>query len=102
VSTRRFAAIVAGTYLLLAALLIRYELSVRMLHTAQELTGLLSAGFTLPSIILVQVIAAAAFGVRMGDSDATFVTIPGLAALLNAFLLYLAIRGFQRPARRSS
>ena len=90
--TRKRAGVATGIYLGLASLLIAYELSVRLYNRGNsEFAGMLSAFVTLPSSLVMFVLTPALFGVRVGDSDAAFVTILGAAAALNALVLFLLL-----------
>jgi hypothetical protein len=83
------AARAAGVYLVLASACIAYELSVRLYNPGNsEFAGMLSALVTLPSSLVMFALTPRVFGVRVGDSDAAFVTILGAAALLNAGILF--------------
>jgi phosphoribosylamine-glycine ligase len=85
--------IIAGVYLLIAAAAIAYELSIRLFDRGNsEFAGMLSFGLTLPSSVAVAVISSKGFGVRVGDSDTTFVVILLLAALTNTALIFMAAR----------
>ena len=84
--------VVAGVYLAIAAASIAYELSIRIYDRGNsEFAGMLSTLLTLPSSLLMTYLAPAAFGVRVGDSDTSFVVILGLTALLNAGVLFLLL-----------
>ena len=86
---QRLPLILTACYIALVALAIAYELGIRVHDMAHaEFAGWLSAVLTLPTVILVNILSASAFGVRMGDSNTTFVVIPGVAAALNAAVIY--------------
>ena len=89
---RKTAFVVAAVYVVLAACSIGYELSVRLYDRGNsEFAGMLSTALTLPSSVVVFSLIAWVFGIRVGDSDVTFVTILGLAAIVNAaFVLVIA------------
>jgi hypothetical protein len=101
-ATRR-AILGAGVYLGLALASLAYELSIRLYDRGNsEFAGMLSAFFTLPSSLIMFVLTPTLFGVRVGDSDAAFVTILGAAALLNAVLLFLLLnRGTKHAEPRT-
>lgn len=88
---------IARAYLILAALSICYELSIRIFDTGNsEFAGMLSFALTLPSSLLVNWIATSVFGVRVGDSNASFVVILGLAALMNAGFIHVVVSRFRK------
>ena len=88
--------IFAGMYLLFALAAIAYELSIRIYDRGNsEFAGMLSFALTLPSSLVVATLSSWIAGVRVGDSDVTFVVILVLAAIVN-MLLILAL------GRRSS
>jgi hypothetical protein len=85
--------IIAGSYLTLAALSIGYELSIRLFDRGNsEFAGMLSTVLTLPTVLAAISIANRVFGVRVGDTDTSFVVILGLAALANAAILFVIVR----------
>jgi hypothetical protein len=95
--TSRFAIICAGFYLILAAISIAYELSIRVFDTGNsEFAGMLSFALTLPSSLAIDVISKAGLGINVGDSNMAFVAILGLAALVNAGLLYVILSRLRR------
>jgi predicted permease len=97
----KIATFLAASYLVLAALSIGYELSIRLFDRGNsEFAGMLSLGLTLPSVIAVMSIAQRAFGVRVGDSDASFVTILGLGAVANALVVFAIVKALRRAAAR--
>ena len=96
-AVRKRAIAVAGVYLALGAASIAYELSIRIYDRGNsEFAGMLSTLITMPSSLLMIYLTPTAFGVRVGDSDATFVVILGLAALLNACVLFLLLNRKRR------
>lgn len=87
------AGIIAGTYVLLALGAVAYELSIRIYDRGNsEFAGMLSFAFTLPSSIAVAFLSNRIAGVRVGDSDAAFVVLLVIAAVVNAFLLFVIVR----------
>jgi hypothetical protein len=100
VRARAVPLIVAALYLVAVGSAIAYELGIRVHDTAHaEFAGWLSAVLTLPTIILVNMLSASAFGMRMGDSNTSFVVIAGLAAAVNAAVIY-ALASFATAKRR--
>ena len=96
-AVRRIAWILAGSYLALAAICIGYELSIRLFDRGNsEFAGMLSFALTLPSALAIALFAGLIFGVRVGDSDATFVVILGLAALANAGIIFAIGKAMRR------
>jgi len=94
-------AIVAACYLAVVGLAIAYELDIRIHDTAHsEFAGWLSIVLTLPTGVLLNALSRAVFGVVIGDSNRSFVAILGLAALINAAVLYLGVSRLQPPSRR--
>jgi hypothetical protein len=92
--------IVAGSYLVLAGICIAYELGIRVYDTGNsEFAGMLSFVATLPASILIDVIAKRVFAINVGDSNTAFVVILGLAAALNAFLVYIGLAYLQRTGQ---
>jgi hypothetical protein len=84
--------IVTGSYLILAGLTIAYELSIRIYDTGHsEFAGMLSFALTLPASILSALIASWGFGVRVGDSNTSFVVILVFGALVNAYIVYVIV-----------
>ena len=87
ISTR--AVILAAGYLLVVGAAISYEIGIRVQDPAHsEFAGWLSAVLTLPSVLLVNFSSGFVLGVRMGDSNTSFVLIAGTAALLNVAIAY--------------
>ena len=82
--------LVVGIYLILVGLSIAYELDIRNTGHS-EFAGWMSTVLTLPSSYIVNVITRLGFGIRIGDSNTAFVMILTLAALVNAFLVYVII-----------
>ena len=81
--------VLAASYLLVVGLSIFYEIGLRIHDMAHsEFSGWLSAVLTLPSILLVNFSSSSVMGVRMGDSNTSFVLIVGFAATLNAAIIY--------------
>lgn len=99
---RKRAVVTAGIYLALAGLVIAYELSIRLHDRGNsEFAGMLSAFVTLPSSLVMFFLTPTLFGVRVGDSDAAFVTILSAAAVLNAVFLFLLLnRRTKQPRTR--
>ena len=90
---KKRAAIIAGVYLLIAVAAIAYELSIRLFDRGNsEFAGMLSFGLTLPSSIAVATISSRGLGVRVGDSDAAFVAILVVSAIVNALIVLAAAR----------
>lgn len=56
-----------------------------------EFAGLLSIALTLPTGVLLVWLADSGLGVKVGDSDASFVLVLGLAALVNACIIYVPV-----------
>jgi hypothetical protein len=95
---KRRAAIIAGVYLFIAAAAIAYELSIRLFDRGNsEFAGMLSFGLTLPSSVAIAAISSKGLGVRVGDSDTTFVVILLLAAVMNTAIIFLAARRLGTP-----
>ena len=81
---KKVGVVLAGGYLILAASAIAYELGIRIYDTGNsEFAGMLSFALTLPSSLLIAWLSRAIFGVAVGDSNASFVAILGLAARVN-------------------
>ena len=96
-AVRRIAWILAGSYLALAALTIGYELSIRVFDRGNsEFAGMLSFALTLPGVLAVVSAAGLVFGVRVGDSDISFVVILGLGALVNAAAIFAIAKAMRR------
>ena len=90
---QRRAAGAAMTYLVLAAISIGYELNIRLYHTGtSEFAGMLSTVVTLPASLIVFYLAKILAHAQPGDSNAIFVLTLGLAAALNAALIYALAR----------
>jgi|GEM_PF-1982623 len=97
--TKRLSRILLVGYGLLAAAAVAYELSIRIFDRGNsEFAGMLSVVVTFPSSLLMIAIGKTAFGVNVGDSDASFVVILGLSVLANAALIW-AILGLLNRAR---
>ena len=87
----------AGGYLVLAASAIAYELGIRIFDRGNsEFAGMLSMALTLPSSLALVVMSRAVVGVTVGDSDASFVVILGLSALVNGFIIWAILRALSR------
>lgn len=96
-TSSKAATLAAAAYLAIAALCIGYELSVRLFDRGNsEFAGMLSFALTLPSALAIALFAGLIFGVRVGDSDATFVVILGLAALANAGIIFAIGKAMRR------
>jgi len=94
---RKIAVIVTGCYLVLATSAVLYELSIRIYDRGNsEFAGMLSVALTFPASLAVILLGKAAFGVNVGDSDASFVTILGLAVLTNACGVWFLIAALSR------
>jgi hypothetical protein len=91
----------AATYFLVVGVSVSYEIGIRIHDAAHsEFAGWLSAMLTFPSIFLVNFISGHVVGVRMGDSNTSFATIAGLAAVSNAAIFCaFAFRGSAKPNR---
>ncbi len=99
--TSKLGIILAGAYLVLLGLSIAYELSIRIYDRGNsEFAGMLSIALTLPTGVLLVWLADSGFGIKVGDSDASFVLILGLAALVNACIIYLIINLLRTFVRR--
>jgi hypothetical protein len=99
-TSSRLGIMLAACYLALAGLCIGYELSIRIYDRGNsEFAGMLSIVMTLPTGVVPNSVSRTMFGVRVGDSDTSFVVILGLAALVNAAAVYLATAAFTRRAR---
>lgn len=95
--TTRLARMLAGGYLVLAASAIAYELGIRIFDRGNsEFAGMLSMALTLPSSLALVVMSRAVVGVTVGDSDASFVVILGLSALVNGFIIWAILRALSR------
>ena len=95
-AVRRIASILAGSYLALAALCIGYELSIRLFDRGNsEFAGMLSFALTLPGVLAIVSVAGLVFGVRVGDSDSSFVVILGLGALVNAAAIFAIVKAMR-------
>lgn len=93
----RVHAIVTGCYLALATATVLYELSIRIYDRGNsEFAGMLSVALTFPASLAVILLGKAVFGVNVGDSDASFVTILGLAVLANACGVWFLIAALSR------
>ena len=57
---------------------------------------MLSVVLTLPASVLLIWIGKAAFGVNVGDSNASFVLILGLSALANAYIVWRLVAMLSR------
>src|SRR2546425_11431565 len=91
--TKKLPTILTACYLALAASAVAYELSVRIYDRGNsEFAGMLSVFLTLPASLLLIWTGNAAFGVNVGDSDTSFVTILGLSALTNALIVWIVLR----------
>lgn len=94
---RKIAVIVTGCYLVLATSAVLYELSIRIYDRGNsEFAGMLSVALTFPASLAVILLGKTAFGVNVGDSDASFVTILGLAILTNACGVWFLIAALSR------
>jgi hypothetical protein len=88
---------VAGVYLLVALATIAYELSIRLYDRGNsEFAGMLSFALTLPSSIVMASASSRMAGVKVGDSDAAFVTILTVAAVVNSVVMFLVVRRLSR------
>ena len=88
--TKKLGAILTGCYLALAVSAVAYELSIRIYDRGNsEFAGMLSVALTLPASLLLISIGKTAFGVNVGDSDASFIAILGLSALANACIVWM-------------
>lgn len=91
---------VAALYLIVPALTVSYELSIRIFDTGNsEFAGMLSSLVTLPSFVVVLGVGAKVFGARPGDSNLAFVAMFLAAALMNAALIYGAAKSVTGKAR---
>ena len=98
--TTKLRTILTACYFLLAASAVAYELSIRIFDRGNsEFAGMLSATLTLPASVALIAIGKAAFGVTVGDSDASFVVILGLATVTNAGLVWMILGVLGRPKR---
>ena len=96
----KLAIILTAAYLALAVASIIYELSIRINDTSNsEFAGILSLALTLPSSVLVVSIAAYVLGIAPGDSNAAFIFQLGLAASLNAAIIYATISRLSNSVR---
>lgn len=99
--TSKLGIILAVSYLVLPGLSIAYELSIRIYDRGNsEFAGMLSIALTLPAGVLLAWVAESGFGVKVGDSDASFVLILGLAALVNACVIYVIVSLLRTSVRR--
>ena len=99
--TGRLGIILAACYLAAAGPTIAYELGIRIYDRGHsEFAGMLSIVITLPTGVVLNSVSRTVFGVRVGDSDTSFVLILGLAALMNAAAVYLVVSRLQALARR--
>ncbi len=88
--TKRLSTILTGSYLVVAASAVAYELSIRIFDRGNsEFAGMLSVGLTLPASLVLIWIGKVVFGVNVGDSDVSFVVILGLSAFANACIVWL-------------
>jgi len=88
--TRKLGTILTGCYLVLAASVIAYELSIRIYDRGNsEFAGMLSMALTLPASLLLVWMGKAAFSVNVGDSDVSFLVILGLSAFANACAIWM-------------
>ena len=99
--TSKLGTVLAVSYLVLSGLSIAYELSIRIYDRGNsEFAGMLSIALTLPTGVLLAWLADSGLGVKVGDSDASFVLILGLAALANACAIYVIVSLLQAWVRR--
>jgi hypothetical protein len=97
-NTDKLARILTACYVLLAGSAIAYELSIRIFDRGNsEFAGMLSVVLTFPASLILIGIGKEAFGVNVGDSDASFVVILGLSALTNACIVWMISRSLSRP-----
>lgn len=99
--TPKLGIVLAGSYLALLGLSIAYELGIRVFDRGNsEFAGMLSVALTLPTSVLLIWLADSGFGVKVGGSDVSFVLILGLAALVNACLIYVIVSLLRALFRR--
>ena len=90
--TSKLGITLAGSYLALLCLSIAYELGIRIYDRGNsEFAGMLSIALTLPTGVLLVWLADSGFGIKVGGSDAAFVSILGLAAVVNACIIYVIV-----------
>ena len=99
--TSKLGIILAGAYLVLLGMSIAYELSIRIYDRGNsEFAGMWSIALTLPTGVLLVWLADSGFGIKVGGSDVSFVLILGLAALMNACIIYVIVSSLLALVRR--
>lgn len=99
--TSKLGIILAVSYLVLLCMSIAYELSIRIYDRGNsEFAGMLSVALTFPTSVLLIWLADSGLGVKVGGSDVSFVLILGLAAAVNASVIYVIVSLLGALARR--
>lgn len=102
-TNNRISFIVAFLYLFLAGAIFASELYKRIYDRGNsEMAGLATYLLTMPSSSIIDRIAESVFGIKNGGSDAGFIIIAALSAIMNSIFVYLIIMALLGLLRRTA